>query len=377
MYKHGQVLGPYFLIRQIGRGGFAVVWLAERRTPISSTKVAVKIPYDEVVDFDSIKQEAVLWASANGHPNVLPLIEANIYSDQIVIVSEYASDGTLEELLKVQTKLSLQKSIPIIIGILEGLEFLHSRRIIHRDIKPANILLQNGTPRLADFGISRILRTEHSITSVAGTPAYMAPEAFDGVRNTQTDIWSVGVIFYRLITGELPFYTSTTSDMLAAIVMKDPKPLPSSVPREIRNIIIQSLQKSPEDRFTNAREFCDELIGFERGVSVTKVGEVNTEIRSISNRSYSKLIGIIVLIFGIAIVFAISSLTRLDSNSAVVPTPDSPKIDGKQSNLNSISNKLGIENADSQRNDSNSANAPAATSSPRQMIKIKKERSKN
>ncbi len=103
--------------------------------------------------------------------------------------------------------MSVERAIETTVKILDGLEFLHSRNIIHRDLKPANILLQGDTPRLADFGISRALRTTASSQSsnVSGTFAYMSPEGFDGKRSVQTDVWSVGVNLYQFLTGTLPF----------------------------------------------------------------------------------------------------------------------------------------------------------------------------
>src|SRR5688572_20892049 len=154
MFRADQQIGNYLLIKRLGRGGFGEVWLAERRTKFVTTKVAVKLPLDEQVNHEVIKQEAELWERASGHPNVLPIIDADEYDGQIVIVSEYAPDGSLELFLeKTSGMLPRENAVELTIGILSGLEFLHSRQIIHRDVKPANILLQGGIPRLTDFGI--------------------------------------------------------------------------------------------------------------------------------------------------------------------------------------------------------------------------------
>ncbi len=195
MFHERQQIGPYTLIRRLGRGGFGEVWLGERQGKFATTQVAVKLPLDEQVDHAAIEHEAQLWAKASGHPNVLPIIEADEYDGQIVIVSEYAPDGSLEDWLKTHGKMPIEKAVETTIQILDGLEFLHSRQIIHRDLKPANILLQGKTPRLADFGISRAMRTTAASQSqnISGTFAYMSPEALDGKRSVQTDIWSVGV----------------------------------------------------------------------------------------------------------------------------------------------------------------------------------------
>src|SRR6185295_639367 len=107
------------------------------------------------------KQEADLWEQASGHPNVLPIIEANIYDDHVVIASEFVPDGSLESWMKRHggKAPSIEAAVDMVVGILAGLEHLHSRHIIHRDLKPANILLQGSMPRLAAFGISRVLRS--------------------------------------------------------------------------------------------------------------------------------------------------------------------------------------------------------------------------
>lgn len=235
MFSENQQIGLYTLVGRIGRGGFGEVWLAERRAKFVTTKVAVKLPHDEQVDHETIKQEARLWEQASGHPNILPIIDADEYDGQIVIVSEYAPDGSLDRWLKTHGKMPVEKAAEMTIKILDGLEFLHSKNIIHRDLKPANILLQGNTPRLADFGISRALRTTASSQSsnISGTFAYMPPEGFDGKRSVQTDIWSVGVNLYQFVTGNLPFPQKEPSALIAAIIMRDFEPLPPDVPHQI------------------------------------------------------------------------------------------------------------------------------------------------
>lgn len=223
MFREGLQIGSYTLVRKLGRGGFGEVWLAERRAKFVTTKVAVKLPLDEQVDHEAIKQEATLWEQASGHPNIVLIIDADEYDGQIVIVSEYAPDGSLEEWLKTNGAMPVQRAIETTIQILDGLEFLHSRNIIHRDLKPANVLLQGTTSRLADFGISRALRTTVASQSqnISGTFAYMSPEALDGKRSVQTDVWSVGVNLYQFLTGTLPFPQKEPSVLFPAIIMRD------------------------------------------------------------------------------------------------------------------------------------------------------------
>ena len=204
MARPNDKIGPYTLVSKLGQGAFGVVWLAKKQSAIATTQFALKLPRGEDIDVEAFRQEAAIWLQASGHPNVLPLIDADIYDGQVVIVSEYVNDGSLAGWLKQHggKASSIATACEILEGVLAGLAHLHERRIIHRDLKPENILLQRDNPRVADFGISRLLRTTSQSTNVSGTLAYMAPEAFDGKRNERTDIWAVGVIFYQLLGGQ-------------------------------------------------------------------------------------------------------------------------------------------------------------------------------
>ncbi len=201
MFYEGLQLGEYTLVEKLGHGGFGEVWLAEKEDEY----FAVKLPHKNQVNWKQITQEIGLWTLCGKHRNVMPLVGARNFNGQIAIISEYAPDGSLEDLLREKGKLSELEAVEMTIGILEGLQHLHESGIIHRDLKPANILLDGKTPRLADFGISRIISADSLSETVSGTWAYMAPECFDGKRNVQTDIWAVGVIIYRMLFGELPF----------------------------------------------------------------------------------------------------------------------------------------------------------------------------
>jgi len=270
MFRENQEIGLYKLVRKLGKGGFGEVWLAERKSKFVTTKVAVKLPLDEQVDHEAIKQEATLWEQASGHPNILPIIDADEYDGQIVIVSEYAPDGSLEEWLKRNSKMPIEKAVEMTIKILDGLEFLHSRNIIHRDLKPANILLQGDTPRLADFGISRALRTTASSQSsnVSGTFAYMPPVGFDSKRSVQTDVWSVGVNLYQFLTGTLPFPNKEPSALIAAIMMREFEPLSADIPNNLQNVIAKALAKQPENRYDSAGAMREDLRRVLRGEAV-------------------------------------------------------------------------------------------------------------
>jgi eukaryotic-like serine/threonine-protein kinase len=252
--------GPYVLVRKIGHGAFGVVWLAEKRTAIATTRFALKLARDEEIDLAAFKQEAAIWVEASGHANVVPLIEADIYDGQVVLVSEYVPGGSLEEwLARHGGRAPSESACEMAEAVLAGLAHLHERRIIHRDLKPDNILLRGETPCLADFGIARLLRSGSYSTKVSGTLAYMAPEAFDGKRNERTDIWSVGVILYRMLAGRLPHTQQDMTALIGAILRLDPPPLPPDVPEAVRRVVARALERDPSRRYASAAEMRREL----------------------------------------------------------------------------------------------------------------------
>ncbi|MBK7704556.1 MAG: WG repeat-containing protein [Acidobacteria bacterium] len=280
MFFAGQQFGRYTLVKQIGKGAYGEVWLAMRHAKFVTTKVAVKLPNTDQIDFDAIRQEAILWEQASGHPNVLPIIEADEFDGQVVIVSEYASDGTLDDILGRNGKLPLRKTVELALGIAHGLEFLHSRRIVHRDVKPANVLLQGDTPRLTDFGMSRVVLSNSISMQVSGTPYYMAPEAFRRKRDRQSDIWSFGVVLYEMLTGEMPFPGDEVDEICQAVLNDKPLPLPKTVPRELRSIILRALEKSPADRYQSVSEMREDLQNL-----VPKLSEYETHGETFANET--------------------------------------------------------------------------------------------
>ncbi|MDX6695624.1 MAG: hypothetical protein QOF02_3227 [Blastocatellia bacterium] len=256
-----RTLGPYRLISELGSGAFGVVWLAEKQTALATTRVALKLPHNRSIDLEAFRQEAAIWIQASGHANVLPLIDADIYGEQAVIVSEYAPEGSLLKWLKAHggRAPSIEAACEMIDGVLSGLSHLHARRIIHRDLKPDNILLQGGAPRLTDFGISRLLMLSSLSMTVSGTPAYMAPEAFRFKRNEQTDIWSAGVIFYQLLAGRLPYDPRDFDSLVDAINEQDAPPLPAQIPAVLRAVVTKALQRDPANRYATATQMREDL----------------------------------------------------------------------------------------------------------------------
>ncbi|HKV34288.1 MAG TPA: FKBP-type peptidyl-prolyl cis-trans isomerase [Pyrinomonadaceae bacterium] len=299
-------VGPYTLIRELGRGASGVVWLGERRSEIATTQLALKLLNADEIDVDSLIREARLWVQASGHPNIIPIIEASVYDGQIVIVSEYAPDGSLLDWLErgEGRARSVQEAAGLIIGILSGLKHLHSRPelIIHGDLKPSNILLQGDSPRLTDIAIGSVIKT----TTTAGTSPYMAPEALDGERTVQSDLWSVGVIFYQLITGELP------------ILDEEPE-FPVDTPDEFAQFIATALEKDPALRYASAEEMQRELrliCGTPEEEAPHYVPEVQRRKRNLETMLFAAFL-ILVVLFGVGYVMF---QTVRDSPTVVTPS---------------------------------------------------------
>lgn len=258
MFHTGDKIGSYTLIKSIGSGKYGVVWLAEKidETTLVPIRCALKLPRQEEIEIERIEKEASLWVAASGHPNVLPIMDASVLDGQVVFASEYAPDGTLRDWLSQYSGKAptLKAAVDITIGILSGLEHLHSKRIIHRDLKPANILLQGITPRIGDFGLARLLKSTMTSTQVAGTLSYMSPEAFDGKPTILTDIWAAGVILYQLLSGRLPFPQDDYPALMKAILMHEPEPLLADAPLNVAAVVTRALQKEQSARFQSAAE---------------------------------------------------------------------------------------------------------------------------
>src|ERR1043166_1317479 len=258
MLECGDKIGDYRLARFLGRGQFGEVWLSGKELSFSTRKFqhALKFLFkrEEEINLNAVEAEIDTWIEASGHPNVMPVLDMIVHGDYVVIVSEFAEGGSLKRwLAKHKGKApSHEKALEMMIGILRGIEHLHSRNVVHRDLKPDNILLQGNFPRITDFGISRIVSAGSLSTVAMGSPFYMSPESFDGNKSMQTDIWSAGVIFYEMLTGEHPYSADTIYGLVASIRQDEPKPFRDGIPAKLRDIVWTALQKDPAKRYQNA-----------------------------------------------------------------------------------------------------------------------------
>jgi eukaryotic-like serine/threonine-protein kinase len=254
LLNEGDSVGDYKLIKFLGKGEFGVVWLAEKQVQFSSGKLKRALKFLSNVDEDA-QPEINAMVEADGHQNVMSVIDTIIYNEHIVIVSDYAEGGSLKTWLNNQVKkdVSIENILEMMVGILRGIEHLHSCRIIHRDLKPANILIQKGFPRIADFGISRIVSTNTDLTKPMGSPAYMSPEAFDGSKSQQTDIWSAGVIFYEMLFRKQPFHGETISQLRNSII-EGQFVIPQTTPQDLRQVIEKALHTDLQQRYQTIQQ---------------------------------------------------------------------------------------------------------------------------
>lgn len=261
-----QFIGSYKVLRQVGAGGMAKVYLAVHRD-IPSLQVILKVLSDPRLG-ERFRHEADKLAFLDGHPNICKIRHFFTHGDDIVIVMEYIDGVTLDEHLKPGSQLPVKEAIKIAIDILDILSFAHKKGISHRDIKPSNVMLdKSGKVKIIDFGIAKG-EGDPNLTAAGtscGTPAYMAPEQFTPTADTNyylVDIYAVGTTLYRFLTGDNPFQGVNEFAIRDAKLFNDPPPprkLNNQISKQLEKIILKSLAKNPKERFTSADEMINAL----------------------------------------------------------------------------------------------------------------------
>lgn len=261
--------GKYRLIRELGAGGAGAVFLAE--DVALGRVVAVKmITLDTQVQRERFFREA-RYVAALAHPNVVKIHDVVEWQGRPLIVMEYVEGCTLRDAIGT---FSRRRLLTILRDVAEAVRYVHERGIIHRDLKPANVLL-DGTgerPRLTDFGIARGVVSSQRLTqtgALVGTPAYMAPEQItDETVDERTDVYSLGVILYEILTGRAPFEAKVVGELIGKIVHEEPE-RPSrirpGVDAELEAICLKAIDKRPERRYPTAAAFAEDLGRYLRG----------------------------------------------------------------------------------------------------------------
>ena len=254
-------LTPYYKNPgMIGKGGFARVFRANRK--MDDKEIAVKIPIsmDRSVGKSFIK-ELENWTKLK-HQNIVEVFEYNVLP--LPYFEMEICDSSLENLSK---PMEIEKAAWIIFNIAEGLKYAHNKGIIHRDMKPQNILIREGIPKISDWGLSKVTAQSKTSTMAAFSPVYAAPEHISkkfGKKDEQTDIWQLGVIFYELAAGRLPFEGDDITEISFKIASEDCVS-PSEYNEEaakVNNIIKKCLQKEKENRYKNIDELQRDLAKF-------------------------------------------------------------------------------------------------------------------
>ena len=211
MFFRGQTIGKYRILSSLGSGGFGSVYLAED-TWIDK-KVAVKVPHRQNVLFGDLLQEPRLLASLS-HPNIVSILTAEKEENIFFIVMEYVRGDTLEAVISRDGQVDLARALDYTCQICNALDHAHQHGVIHRDLRPGNVLVtEDGVLKVADFGTSRFLEIASHGTTVIGSPPYMAPEQFHGKTVFASDIYSLGVTMYQMLTGVLPYSTPAPADL--------------------------------------------------------------------------------------------------------------------------------------------------------------------
>jgi len=259
-------LGKYQIVREVARSN-DIVW--EAVDPELGRRVAIKeLNLPEGVT-EAQKQERInrfqREAKAAGrlsHPNIVTIHEVGVENGRYYIVMEYLEGENLRERLQRQGAIPLKEAVDITLQVLAALEHAHRMGVVHRDIKPENIhLLPDGLVKLTDFGIARIV-FEPNITidgQIFGTPSYMSPEQIEGGEiDARTDIFSMGVVLYEMLTGRKPFTGESIVTITYNIMHKEPTP-PPGVPYGIERVLMRAMAKRPSDRYSSAREMAEDL----------------------------------------------------------------------------------------------------------------------
>ena len=257
----------YKIVKKIGEGGMGEVYKGV--DVMLEREVAIKLLKPELSNRDDIVQrfrsEAIALGRLN-HPSIAAVYNFGRFNTQFYMALEFVNGETLDDVIKKNGALAWQTALHYAIAILQGLEHAHRFQIIHRDIKPSNIIItEQDTVKILDFGMARILEKARQTISgnLIGTLEYVSPEQIRGQEtDARSDIYSVGVVLYEMLTGHIPFEKNTEYDLIKSQIEEKPKPPRSfsqAIPPQIEQLVLKALEKKPERRFASANDFADAL----------------------------------------------------------------------------------------------------------------------
>jgi serine/threonine-protein kinase len=264
-------IGRFKIIEELGRGGMAVVYKAY--DPNINRPLAIKVLLEERCANKEYRSRFLAEAKAAGllsHPNIVTIFDIGEVNDRPYIAMELLEGEPLDEYMKSTPNRSLRDDLGIGIQLAKALHYAHSKGVIHRDIKPSNIIRVKGSNnvKITDFGIARVedpdMTRQTQMGEVLGTPQYMSPEQALGRKvDARSDLYSVGVVLYQLLTGKKPFEGGTIATLLLQITTTEPPPIDAvvpGIPKSVKLIVERLLRKDPEKRFQNGKDLVIALI---------------------------------------------------------------------------------------------------------------------
>jgi serine/threonine protein kinase len=261
MFFRGQSIGKYRILSPLGSGGFGTVYLAED-TWIDK-KVALKVPHKQTLDFTQMLKEPRLLASLS-HPNIVTIMTAERQDKVFFIVMEYVQGETLEAIIMRDGALELTKALDFTCQICNAVDHAHRAGVIHRDLRPGNMLVsESGLLKVTDFGTSRFLEIAAHGTTVIGSPPYMAPEQFQGRAVFASDVYSIGVTMYQILTGVLPYETPAPADLARLMrgeLVSPPRLKNKAIPKAINDIVLRALSPDLTVRYPRAADLLNDVL---------------------------------------------------------------------------------------------------------------------
>jgi eukaryotic-like serine/threonine-protein kinase len=304
----GHILGKYKLVERLGQGGMAEVYSAFQ--PGVERLVVVKVLHCHLAGDENFVERFQREARAIGslqHPNIVRIIDVDVQDGMDFMVMDYVTGGTLSSCLKECTLLPLDEALRIGKQLADALAYAHRQGVIHRDIKPANILFTDKTHQhavLTDFGLARLCdETGAKLTvtgAMVGTPTYMSPEAVRGEAcDGSSDIYSLGVVMYEMVTGRPPYVANTPYSMM---MKQTTEPLPSprvlnpALPVAVEEVLLKALAKDPAERYRDAGEMARALYQTRMAVQAEQTNQpeapVNTPAPPIPARARQEARGL-------------------------------------------------------------------------------------